>query len=73
MDAGPRTDGEVPDLRCSARGCTTAATVDLVWRNPRLHDNARTKHWLACAAHADSLADFLDRRGFLLARGPLPS
>jgi hypothetical protein len=30
------------------------------------------KHWLACDAHADQLADFLARRDFLLTRGPLP-
>jgi hypothetical protein len=58
-------------LRCSARGCRAAATVDLHWRNPRLHDAARIKHWLACAEHERFLADFLDRRGFLLTRAPL--
>lgn len=42
--------------------------MDLGWRNPRLHDSARVKHWLACDEHADSLADFLSRRGFLLSR-----
>jgi hypothetical protein len=47
------------------------ATVDLRWRNPGLHDASRVKHWLACADHADHLADFLERRGFLLGRGPL--
>lgn len=57
--------------RCSAKGCRADATVDLSWRNPSLHDAARTKHWLACDAHADQLADFLARRGFLLGRGPL--
>ncbi len=57
--------------RCSARDCRAAATVDLAWRNPSLHDEARRKHWLACDEHADHLADFLDRRGFLIARGPL--
>jgi len=57
--------------RCSAKGCREAATVDLCWRNPALHDAARTKHWLACAEHVDHLADFLARRGFLLAREPL--
>jgi hypothetical protein len=56
--------------RCSAKGCRAAATVDLQWRNPRLHDAARVKHWLACDEHADGLADFLARRGFLLGRGP---
>ena len=38
------------------------------WRNPRLHDAARIKLWHACESHADELADFLDRRGFLLGR-----
>lgn len=57
--------------RCSAKGCRADATVDLRWRNPRLHDAARVKHWLACAEHADSLADFLAGRGFLLGRGDL--
>jgi hypothetical protein len=59
---------EADEARCSAKGCRAKATVDLAWRNPRLHDAARRKHWLACADHADHLADFLSRRGFLLAR-----
>jgi hypothetical protein len=59
------------DLRCSARGCRAAATVDLQWRNPSLHDTARIKHWLACDEHADHLADFLARRKFLLDRREL--
>jgi len=58
---------------CSARGCRAAATVDLVWRNPALHDAARRKHWLACAEHEEFLADFLQRRGFLLGREALPA
>ena len=64
-----RLSGE--DRRCSARGCRAAASIDLQWRNPRLHDAARVKHWLACDAHADSLADFLAVRGFLLGRSAL--
>ncbi len=56
---------------CSARGCRAAASEDLSWRNPALHDSARVKHWLACPEHAGSLADFLRRRGFLLGRSPL--
>jgi hypothetical protein len=61
-----------PDTpRCSAKGCRAAATCDLQWRNPRLHDAARVKHWLACNDHADGLADFLRRRGFLLGRSRL--
>lgn len=56
---------------CSAKGCRAVATVDLTWRNPRLHDASRTKHWLACDKHADHLADFLAVRGFLLDRSAL--
>ena len=56
---------------CSAKGCRAAATTDLGWRNPRLHDAARVKHWLACDDHADYLADYLTRRNFLLTREPL--
>jgi hypothetical protein len=54
--------------RCSAKGCRRGATEDLRWRNPRLHDASRVKHWLACPEHADQLADFLAQRGFLLER-----
>ena len=57
--------------QCSAKGCRAAATTDLSWRNPRIHTAARVKHWLACGEHADGLADFLSRRGFLLSREPL--
>jgi hypothetical protein len=59
--------------RCSARDCRYAATVELSWRNPKLHDSSRTKHWLACDAHEQPLAEFLDRRGFLLGRRRLGS
>ena len=54
--------------RCSAKGCRAAATIELRWRNPRLHDESRTKRWLACDSHADHLADYLSARGFLLER-----
>jgi hypothetical protein len=57
--------------RCSAKGCRAAAVADVRWRNPGIHDGTRIKHWLACAAHEQSLADFLDRRGFLLGRSAL--
>jgi hypothetical protein len=58
------------ELLCSARGCRAPATVDLVWRNPKLHDAAREKHWLACPEHEELLAGFLARRDFLLRRQP---
>ncbi|HEX3335793.1 MAG TPA: hypothetical protein VHS54_04980 [Jatrophihabitans sp.] len=66
----PRAGAEGPPP-CSAKGCRAAATTDLRWRNPTLHDAARVKHWLACDEHADFLADFLARRNFLLGRAPL--
>jgi hypothetical protein len=66
-------ESSLGDLLCSARGCRQPATTDLTWRNPRIHDGARVKHWLACDEHADHLADFLSRRGFLLSRGPRSS
>jgi hypothetical protein len=69
-DVRPAPDGSEPgeEPLCSAKGCRSVATVDLIWRNPRLHDASRTKHWLACDQHADHLADFLAVRGFLLDR-----
>ncbi len=70
---GAWVSGPTEAPRCSAKGCRDAATVDLQWRNPKLHDAARVKHWLACDAHAGHLADFLARRHFLLARGPFTS
>ena len=57
--------------RCSSRGCRAAATRDLRWRNPALHDESRVKHWLACDEHEEHLAEFLARRGFLLGRDEL--
>ncbi|SCE93021.1 hypothetical protein GA0074695_2234 [Micromonospora viridifaciens] len=52
-------------LICSARGCRAPAVWALRWNNPRLHDTARRKTWLACADHRESLGAFLDARGFL--------
>jgi hypothetical protein len=52
--------------RCSAKQCREAARWELRWRNPRLHDAARVKVWLACDEHREKLAEFLSVRGFLL-------
>jgi hypothetical protein len=60
----PQVGNPVP--RCSAKGCRAAAGWDLRWRNPRLHDSARVKVWLACEDHREQLAAFLSDRGFLL-------
>lgn len=37
----------------------------LVWNNPRVHTPERRKTWLACDGHRESLAQFLQLRGFL--------
>jgi hypothetical protein len=51
---------------CSAKGCRDTAAWQVVWNNPKLHTPERRKVWLACDAHRQSLADFLDLRGFLI-------
>jgi len=63
-DTGARPDA-VGDLVCSAKGCRNAATWGLLWNNPRLHTPERRKVWLACDEHRQSLAEFLELRGFL--------
>lgn len=50
---------------CSSKGCREPATWAHRWNNPRLHTPERRKVWLACAAHRETLADFLGSRGFL--------
>ncbi len=56
----------IPPAFCSAKGCREAAVWSVVWNNPKLHAPDRRKTWLACDAHRQHLADFLDLRGFLL-------
>ncbi|HET7386430.1 MAG TPA: hypothetical protein VFJ19_07170 [Nocardioidaceae bacterium] len=57
---------------CSARGCRDDAVWALLWNNPRVHTAERRKTWLACPAHRDSLAAFLNARGFLKDVEPFP-
>ncbi|MDP2773946.1 MAG: acetone carboxylase [Nocardioides sp.] len=65
MTSGPKTpDSGDPD-RCSAKGCQTTATWQLLWNNPKLHTPERRKVWLACDEHKSSLSDFLGARQFL--------
>jgi hypothetical protein len=52
-------------IRCSAKGCQAPAVWALHWNNPKLHEPARRKTWVACDAHRASLSGFLDARGFL--------
>lgn len=58
-------------LTCSAKGCRAPAVWALNWRNPKLHSPDRRKTWLACDAHREHLAGFLDARGFLLDTTPV--
>jgi len=51
--------------RCSAKGCRAAAAWQLRWNNPKLHAPDYRKIWLACPDHRESLAAFLELRGFL--------
>ena len=50
---------------CSAKGCREQAEWVLGWNNPKVHAPNRRKTWVACEAHRQQLADFLDARGFL--------
>ena len=64
---------EDPGIQCSAKGCRVPAHWQLRWNNPKLHHTDRRKTWLACDDHRDSLAGFLDVRGFLREVQPFPS
>ncbi|TQS39905.1 hypothetical protein [Cryptosporangium phraense] len=55
---------------CSAKNCRQPAEYLVQWRNPKLHTADRHKTWAACPEHREFLADFLDRRGFLLSVEP---
>ncbi|GIF67757.1 hypothetical protein Ais01nite_57920 [Asanoa ishikariensis] len=57
-------DAEIEPV-CSAKGCRRDAVYEVRWNNPKIHAPERLKVWLACEEHRESLADFLDRRGFL--------
>ena len=65
-DNGGVETGAGPDeLVCSARGCRARGSWGLRWNNPRLHEAARRKTWLACPDHREDLESFLSVRGFL--------
>lgn len=53
------------ELICSAKGCRSESRWALRWRNPRIHDDARRKTWLACDQHREHLTQFLSARDFL--------
>lgn len=61
------------DDRCSRAGCTEAATTRIEWRNPRIHQESRTKVWLACDEHRAYLTGFLEARAFPIRVADLPA
>ncbi len=63
-------DDDEPPV-CSAKGCRAPAVHVLVWNNPKVHTPDREKTWVACEEHRESLAAFLDLRGFLRRVAPL--
>jgi len=63
--AGPDTQ------RCSRAGCTTDATWNVNWRNPRIHGPERVKVWLACDEHVQFLREYLAGRDFPVVVTPL--
>ena len=67
------TEGMSGVIVCSARGCRRDARWQLVWRNPKLHDEDRRKIWTACDEHRATLGEFLSARGFLRDVLPLES
>ena len=57
--------------KCSRAGCSAAATHQVIWRNPKIHTDDRTKVWLACPDHLEFLTEYLSARGFFLSSKPL--
>lgn len=55
---------DTPDLVCSARGCRSNASYEVLWNNPKLHTVDRRKAWMACSIHEETLRAFLSARGF---------
>ena len=49
---------------CSRAGCSASAAYRVVWSNPKIHTDGRTKTWLACAEHVEYLSEFLRARNF---------
>jgi hypothetical protein len=52
--------------KCSRSGCQLPAKLKLIWRNPKIHTDGRTKTWLSCKNHQAFLVDYLETRGLYL-------
>ena len=72
MPARPvAASSEVALPTCSRAGCSSAATLTVNWRNPRIHSPDREKVWHACDEHVDYLRDYLAARDFPVLVAPL--
>lgn len=56
---------------CARAGCREPAIALIRWRNPRIHQEGRTKTWAACDDHLAYLRDYLSSRGFPVRVDPL--
>jgi hypothetical protein len=54
------------EQKCSRAGCQQSRSNLIIWRNPRIHKQDRTKTWGACPEHLDYLVDYLSQRNFFL-------
>lgn len=57
---------------CSRKGCTTEATHQILWNNPKIHTPQRRKIWLACDEHTAWLENYLKERQFWKQTLPFP-
>ncbi|OSM43884.1 acetone carboxylase [Nesterenkonia sp. PF2B19] len=67
--AGEAPGPETP--QCSRKGCRSAAVWQILWNNPKIHDEQRRKVWLACDEHRAWLENFLAQRLFWRSTVPL--
>jgi hypothetical protein len=54
------------EVKCSRAGCQDTAAFEVIWRNPKIHDETRRKVWLACGEHQQFLVDYLAVRSFFI-------
>jgi hypothetical protein len=60
----PREDYSVGSWQCARANCTSDASWQVNWRNPRIHSLDRIKVWVACDEHVEFLRDYLASRSF---------
>jgi hypothetical protein len=61
----------VSDQKCSRAGCHSVSNSLIIWRNPKIHTDGRTKVWGSCEDHLNFLVDYLSVREFFLEVKPI--